>query len=69
VLIAILDRRQYLGEERPYVLMRYGMKALVGRNVFYGVVTALNLLIRLRGWNGINSAVKPIFYCKMNNEF
>jgi hypothetical protein len=31
----------FSGEERPYVSMRYGMKALVGRNVFYGVAEYL----------------------------
>jgi len=31
----------YHEEERPYVSMRYGMKALVGRNVFYGIAESL----------------------------
>ncbi|MCB5160611.1 DUF1285 domain-containing protein [Marinomonas algarum] len=28
---------EFDSEERPYISMRYGMKALVGRNVFYGI--------------------------------
>ncbi|MCW4629935.1 MULTISPECIES: DUF1285 domain-containing protein [Marinomonas] len=31
----------YHEEERPYISMRYGMKALVGRNVFYGLAEGL----------------------------
>tara|TARA_R110001606_G_scaffold292980_2_gene440869 strand:+ start:40 stop:585 length:546 start_codon:yes stop_codon:yes gene_type:complete len=31
----------YKEEERPYISMRYGMKALVGRNVFYGIAEGL----------------------------
>lgn len=29
------------GEERPYISMRYGMKALLGRNVFYGIADSI----------------------------
>jgi hypothetical protein len=51
-----------LGEERPYVSMRYGMKALVGRNVFYGVVDSLEPVDTSEGVGmGIISAGKTYF--------
>jgi len=49
----------FKGEERPYASMRYGMKALVGRNVFYGVAQSLEPVETANGVGmGIISAGK-----------
>ena len=49
----------FLGEERPYISMRYGMKALVGRNVFYSVANSLEPVKTPKGVGmGIISAGK-----------
>ena len=46
-------------EERPYISMRYGMKALVGRNVFYGIAESLEQVETSEGLGmGIISAGK-----------
>lgn len=49
----------YKEEERPYVSMRYGMKALVGRNVFYAIAEYLTQVTAPEGSGmGIISAGK-----------
>lgn len=49
----------YKGEERPYISMRYGMKALVARPVFYGLVESLEQVQTSEGAGmGIKSAGK-----------
>jgi len=71
VLILGVDCDIWLGffqkEERPYVSMRYGMKALVNRNVFYGVVECLEHVNTAEGSGmGVISAGKS--YLLMKDE-
>ncbi|NVK72121.1 MAG: DUF1285 domain-containing protein [Oceanospirillaceae bacterium] len=57
----------FKNEERPYVSMRYGMKALVGRNVFYGLVESLERVVTAKGEGmGLISAGKS--YLLMQEE-
>lgn len=63
VLVLGVDCDLWMGvfknEERPYVSMRYGMKALVGRNVFYGIAESLEHVETSKGSGmGIISAGK-----------
>ncbi|NLQ16024.1 DUF1285 domain-containing protein [Marinomonas sp. M1K-6] len=55
----------YQQEERPYVSMRYGMSALVGRNVFYGIAESLEQVVTSEGVGmGIISAGKSYLLIK-----
>lgn len=57
----------FKGEERPYISIRYGMKALVGRNVLYGLVAFLGELETSEGTGmGLVSAGKS--YLLMKDE-
>ena len=57
----------FKNEERPYISMRYGMKALVGRNVFYGMAESLERVETSKGRGmGIISAGKS--YLLMQDE-
>lgn len=57
----------YKGEERPYVSMRYGMKALISRNVFYALMDELQSVENELGRGvGIISAGKS--YLLMKDE-
>jgi len=57
----------FKGEERPYISMRYGMKALVGRNVFYSLVESLERVETPEGTGmGLKSAGKS--YLLMKDE-
>lgn len=57
----------FKGEERPYISMRYGMKALVGRNVFYDLAERLERVETSKGAGvGLISAGKS--YLLMEDE-
>ncbi|WP_409439357.1 DUF1285 domain-containing protein [Psychromonas sp. GE-S-Ul-11] len=57
----------YQGNERPYVSMRYGMKALISRHVYYDMANELETLTTSEGTGvGIWSAGKT--YLLMNEE-
>ena len=57
----------YKGEERPYISMRYGMKALLSRNVFYAIAEQLINIETEKGKGiGIVSAGKS--YLLMQDE-
>ncbi|MBR7889037.1 DUF1285 domain-containing protein [Marinomonas sp. A79] len=54
-------------EERPYISMRYGMKALLGRNVFYGIADCIGQVKTPEGMGmGLISAGKS--YLLMKDE-
>jgi hypothetical protein len=57
----------FKNEERPYISMRYGMKALLGRNVFYAIAESLIHVETEKGTGmGIISAGKT--YLLMQDE-
>lgn len=57
----------FKGEERPYISMRYGMKALIGRNVFYDLAENLERVEIPKGTGmGLISAGKS--YLLMQDE-
>ncbi|ETX10334.1 hypothetical protein MUS1_15575 [Marinomonas ushuaiensis DSM 15871] len=57
----------FKGEERPYISMRYGMKALVRRNAFYGLAESLERVETSKGTGmGVISAGKS--YLLMEDE-
>jgi hypothetical protein len=48
------------GNERPYVSMRYGMKAIIARHVYYDLANQLDTLETVDGTGyGLTSAGKP----------